>query len=111
MEESNVEGLANRNGPELCGGGGNIAAEALAGECAGVVLSPEIGSNVSSADRLLLLGRQHVVRRYGKQHDGSAGSETHGMHRSNLGGNREALRLPWMDCIEGRTANSKEVRL
>ena len=27
MQESNVEGLANHNGPELCGGGGNTAAE------------------------------------------------------------------------------------
>ena len=111
MQESNVEGIATRNGPELCGGGGNIAAEALAGESAGMVLSPEIGSNVSSADRLFVQGRQHMVRRHGKAHDGSAGSEAHGMYRSNLGGNRETLRLPWIGCIEGRTANSKEARL
>lgn len=44
MQESHVEGLAGHNGPERCGGGGNIAAEALAEGGAGVVLSPEIGS-------------------------------------------------------------------
>ena len=92
MEESNVEGLVNRNGPELYGGGGNIAAEALAGEGAGVRLSPEIGSNVPSADRLVMMGRQHAGKRQGKSANGSAGSETHGMHRNDLRGNRETPR-------------------
>ena len=111
MKESDVEGVANRNGPELCGGGGNTAAEALVGESAGVVLSPEIGSNVSSADRLFVLGRQHIVQRYGKKRDGSAGSEAHGMHRRYLRGNREALQPAPEDCAGVRTANSKEMRL
>ena len=93
MQESNVEGVASHNGPELCGGGGDTAAEALAGERAGVVLSPEIRSNVPSADRLFVLGRQHIARREGKPCDGSAGSETHRMHRGDLHGNRETPRL------------------
>lgn len=111
MKESNVEGIAIHNGLELCGGDSNIAAEALTEESAGVVLSPEIGSNVSSADRLLVQGRQHMVLRYGKKRDGSAGSEAHRMHRSFLGGNREALQLVPADCAGVRTANSKEVEL
>ena len=78
MKESNVEGLANRNGPELCGGGGNTAAEALAGESAGVVLSPEIVSNVLGADRLVISGRQHNARRHGERRSAPAGSEAHG---------------------------------
>ena len=100
MKESNVEGLANRNGPELCGGGGNIAAEALAGEGAGVVWSPEIGTHVPSADRLFVLGRQHAGKRQGKSVSGSAGSETQGMHRDDLHGNRETPCLAW-DGIRG----------
>ena len=110
MKESNVEGLANRNGPKLCGGGRNIAAEALAGESAGVVWSPEISSHVLSADRLVMMGRQHAGRRKGKPASGSAGSETHRMHRSDLHGNRETLGLAPENCTGIRTANSKEAR-
>jgi len=111
MKESNVEGLADHNGPELCGGGGNIAAEALVGESAGVVLSPEIGSNVLSADRLFTLGRQHIAQRHGKERNGSTGSETHCMHRRFLSGNRDALQPATADCAGVRTVNSKETQL
>ena len=111
MKESNVEGLTNRNGPELCGGGGNIAAEALAGEDAGVGMSPEIGTHVPSADRLFVLGRQDAGRRHGKSDSDSAGSETQGMHRNYLDGNRETLGPALEDCARVRTANSKEVPL
>jgi hypothetical protein len=111
MKESDVEGLANHNGPELCGGGGNTAAEALVGVRAGTVLSPEIRTRVSGADRLFVLGRQHVARREGKECDGLAGSETRRMRGSNLHGNRETLQLAPEDCAGVRTVNSKEVRL
>jgi hypothetical protein len=111
MQEPNVEGLAGHNGPELCGGSGNTAAEALAGESAGVVLSPEIRSNVPSADRLFVLGRQHDAPRYGKKRAGSAGSEAHSMQRGDLYGNREALGPAPRDCSGVRTANSEEVQL
>jgi hypothetical protein len=111
MKESDVEGLTSHNGPELCGGGGDTAAEALAGESAGVVWSPEIGTHVPSADRLFALGRQYMARRHGKERNGSAGSKTHCMHRRFLHGNREALRLAPADCAGVRTANSKEARL
>jgi hypothetical protein len=45
MKESDAEGLASHSGPELCGGGGDTAAEALAGERASMVSSPEIRAN------------------------------------------------------------------
>ena len=37
MRESYGKGLANHPGPELCGGGGDTAAEALVGENVGRV--------------------------------------------------------------------------
>ena len=74
-----------------------------------MVLSPEIGSYVSSADRLVMMGRQHAGKRQGKSARGSAGSETHCMHRSDLRENREALQPAPEDCTGARTANSKEV--
>ena len=42
MKESYGKGLASHPGPKLCGGGRKVAAEALAGETAGRVLSSEI---------------------------------------------------------------------
>jgi hypothetical protein len=111
MKESDAEGLANHNGPELCGGGGNIAAEALAGVRVGTVLSPEIRTRVSGADRLFVRRRQHVARRKGKECDDLAGSETRSMRGSNLDGNREALQLAPEDCAGVRTVNPKGVRL
>ena len=111
MKESYGKGLANHPGPELCGGGGNTAAEALAGGSAGVVLSPEIVSNILGADRLVISGRQHSARRHGKRRSDPAGSETHSMHRSFLRGNRETLRLATAGCAGVRTVNSKEIRL
>ncbi len=41
MKESYGKGLANHPGPELCGGGGDTAAEALVGENVGRVSSSE----------------------------------------------------------------------
>ena len=45
MKESYGEDVAGHTGPESCGGGRKIAAEALTGESAGWVLSPERGSS------------------------------------------------------------------
>lgn len=111
MKESNVEGVASHNGPEPCGGGGDIAAEALAGEKCRRGIEPRNRSNLSSADPLVIAGRQHIASRYGKLRDGSAGSKTHGMHRSFLHENRETLRSATADCAGVRTVNSKETRL
>ena len=42
MKDSYGEDLANHTGPESCGGGSNVTAEALTGVCTGQVLSREI---------------------------------------------------------------------
>ena len=111
MKESNVESLASYNGPELCGGGGNTTAEALTGESVGVVLSPEIGGFVSSADRLIARGRQHAGKRQGELVSDSAGSETHCMHGHDVRGNRETLQPTLGDCTWVRATNPKGVLL
>ncbi len=61
MKEPYEERLATHFGHELCGGDGDIAAEALVVVRAGKVLSSETPNR--RADRLLLLGRQHDERR------------------------------------------------
>jgi len=110
MKESHVEGLANHNGPESCAGVGNGASEALTGESAGWILSPEIKGHISGADALPLRGRRHCIHRYGEGYADSAGSEAPGMHGKALRGNREALRLALEDCAKVRTVNPKGVR-
>lgn len=109
MKESNVESLANYSGPESCGGGGNITAEALTGESVGVVLSPEIGGFISSADRLIARVRQHADKRQGELVNDSTGSKTHCMHGHDLRGNRETLPPTLGDCTWVRTPNPKGV--
>jgi len=44
MRESYGEGVASHTGPESCGNGSNVMAEALTGEHAGGLLSSEIKS-------------------------------------------------------------------
>ena len=66
--------------------------EALTGEDAGSVLSPEIGL-VLGANALLTRGRQHWTARYGEGWTDLAGSETSRMHGHTLSGTREALPL------------------
>lgn len=110
MKESDTEGLANHSGSESCGGGGNIAAEALTGVRVGTVLSPEIALNVPGADHLLMSGRHHVAHRSGKRRNGPAGSETRCMRARNPYGSRESLCPASGDCPEVRTVNSKETR-
>jgi hypothetical protein len=61
MREPYGKGLATHLGHELCGGDGNIMAEALVVVRVGKVLSSEMHNR--RADRLLLLGRQHDERR------------------------------------------------
>ncbi len=86
MKESHDEGLAIHIGPESCAGTGNGISEALTGESAGWVLSPEIKGNIPGADGL------H-------------------MHGNSLHGNREALRLALEDRARVRTMNPKGERL
>jgi len=88
------EGLATHTGPESCVVIGNDRREALTGERAGRVLSPEIGL-LLGADALRTRGRQQRGRRYGKAFPHPAGSETSGMRENTVCGTREALHLAW----------------
>ena len=111
MKESYDEGLTNHIDPESCADNGNITSEALTGESAGWVLSPEIKVSIPGADVLPTHGRQHRIRRYGKVYTDPAGSETPGMHGSSLCGNREALCLALEDRAKVRTVNPEGERL
>jgi hypothetical protein len=111
MKESYDEGLAIHIGPEPCAGTGNGISEALTGESAGWVLSPEIKTSILGADMLPIHGRQHRIRRYGEAYTGPAGSETPCMHRNSLSGNREALCLALEDRAKVRTVNPEGERL
>ena len=82
---------------------GNGRHEALTGEGAGRVLSPEIGP-VLGADALLTRGRPHRGHRFGEVFTDLAGSETSGMHGNTVRGTREALHLAWQAC-QVRTVN------
>lgn len=110
MKESYVEGLANHNDPESCAGIGNGASEALTGERASWVLSPEIGECVSGAVVLLTCGGNTAYTASGEGCADPAGSETPGVHGSLLRGNREALRLALGDRPGVRTENPKGAR-
>ena len=48
--------------------------------------------------------------RYGEGYEGSAGSETSGMHGNSVDGNREALYSAYGDCAEARMENPKGAR-
>ena len=62
MKVSYGEGIASHTGPESCGGGRKAVVEALTGESAGWVLSPEI-IIVLDADAVMSCGRQHRANR------------------------------------------------
>ena len=108
MKVSNVKGLANRDDPESCGGARKGEVEALTGESAGWVLSPEI-PNVRDADPVGVRGRPQSTIRIGKGCWYPARSETPGMHGSNLRENRE-IRRSSQPARWGLIANSNEVR-
>jgi hypothetical protein len=86
------EGLATHTGPESCVATGNGRREALTGERAGRVLSPEIGL-LLGADALRTRGRLHRKHRFGEVPTDPAGSETPGMHGNIVCGTRETLSL------------------
>ena len=92
MQKSYNESLPNYIDLESCGASGNAGGEALTGVRAGWVLSLEMKST-SGADVLQDYGRQHCIRRYGKECADPARSETPGMYRDILRGNRETLHL------------------
>ena len=107
MKVSNVKGLANRDGPESCGGARKSGGEALTGESAGWVLSRE--KPVRDADPVGERGRPQSTLRNGEACWYPARSETPGMYGSNLRENREILRSP-QPARWGRIEKSKDVR-
>jgi len=109
VQVSDSEGLANHTGPESCASFGNGAREALTGECAGRVLSPEIGL-LLGADALRTRGRQHRGRRKGEAAADLAGSKTPGMHGNIVCGTREALHLAWAIAPRSARRTSQGVR-
>ena len=108
MKESYVKGLANRNGPESCGGARKGDGEALTGASTGWVLSREMNL-VRDADPVGGRGRPQSTLRLGKGRWYPARSETPGMYGSNLRENREILRSP-QPARWGRIEKSKDVR-
>jgi hypothetical protein len=108
MKESHVKGLANRNGPESCGGARKSDGEALTGESAGRVLSRE-RYQTRDADPVRTRGRQQPACRIGEARWYPARSKTPGMYGSNLRENREILRPPKPARL-GRIVKSKDVR-
>ena len=91
VQVSDSKGLANHAGPESCASFGNGVREALPGERAGRVWSPEMAN--LGADALRTRGRQQRARRYGKAYTHLAGSQTPGMHGNIVCGTREAPHL------------------
>ena len=108
MKVSNVKGLANRDGPESCGGARKSGGEALTGESAGWVLSHEMELN-RDADPMGERGRPQSALHFGEECWYPARSETPGMHGSNLRENREILRFSQPARWE-RIEKSKDVR-
>jgi hypothetical protein len=94
VQVSDSEGLANHTGPESCASVGNGVREALTGEGAGRVLSPEIGLFLG-ADALRTRGRQQWGHRYGKAPPHPAGAKTPGRHGNIVCGTREVLHRAW----------------
>jgi hypothetical protein len=104
------EGLANYLGPESCASVGNGVGEALTGVCVGWVLSLEIGAKLPGADVVLTHGRPYRACRFGEACPDLAGSETPGMHRHTLHGNRESPRLALAGVAGVRTVNPHGAR-
>src|SRR4051794_765833 len=91
MKVSCDEGIASHVGPESCGCVREGAAEALTGERAGRVLSPE-NLTLRSADVVLTDGRQQRVSRQREGQPHSAWSKTPRTHRSTSRGRRSLPR-------------------
>jgi hypothetical protein len=87
MQVSCDKGVASHVGPESCGVDRKVTVEALTGEGAGRVLSPE-NRLLQSADAVLVCGRQQRLSRYGEGQSHSAWSKAPCTHRSISQGRR-----------------------
>ena len=109
MKVSYSEGLANHTGSESCGAAREGGFEALTGEGAGRVFSPE-KLFLRDADAVRRGGRQHRMRRYREAHMSPAWSQTPRTYRNTSHGNREVPRSPSAEPALGRIGKSEDVR-
>ena len=114
MQESDIEGLANHDGPESCGCIRKGAPEALTGEKAGRAIEPR-NQQIQSADAVIVSGRPHQTQRKRELGPGSARSKNLSMRGNSMRENRESLPLSCEDGLQdrrekarGRTARMNE---
>jgi RNA-directed DNA polymerase len=105
MQVSHGEGVASHTGPESCGDARKGVVEALTGERAGWVWSPEI-LIVRDADALMSRGRPRRAIRQCEDRTGLAGSKTPRTHRSDSRGSREIPDSTWA-LVQARAVNRK----
>ena len=116
MKESYGEGLATHTGPESCVVARKDEDEALTGGKAGRVLSREMTWPVASprvlrgADAVRRSGRPHRTPRQREGRPDPARSETPCMPGRTAHGNREILRPPASEGLDGRIGKSKDTR-
>jgi len=116
MQASHVEGIANHNGLESCGGVRKDDGKALTEECTGRVLSREMHAlprkrqALRDADAVGVGGRQYRVHRHRKVHADPARSQAPSMYGNTLRGNREIPRLSAGERTAERIGKSKDVR-
>ena len=110
MKEPYSEDIASHIGPELCGVVRKGGPEALAGVCAGKVLSREIMLNWS-VDVLHTSGRQHRPVRNRECCSDSTRSKALCMYRTFSHGNREVPFLLVAVGAASREVKSKDVIL
>ena len=116
MQVSYVEGIANHNGLESCGGVRKDDGKALTEECTGRVLSREMHAlprkrqALRDADAVGVGGRQYRVHRHRKVHADPARSQAPSMYGNTLRGNREIPRLSAGERTAERIGKSKDVR-
>jgi RNA-directed DNA polymerase len=105
MEESYVEGVAIRSGPESCAGVREGAGEALIGVCVGWDIEPR-NLCVWGADAVKGSGRQYRRGRYRESSSDPARSKTLCMHGISTRENREVPCLP-VQLMVGRVAQGR----
>jgi hypothetical protein len=105
MKESNIEGVANHDGPESCAAAREGGGEALTGVRAGRAIEPRNHAS-PNADAVVGSGRQHAPVRYRERRCGSARSKTPRMHGLSMHENREIPQSPTSRWNVGRAGKA-----
>jgi len=108
MQESNIEGIANHDGPESCAGVREDGGEALTGVRAGRAIEPR-NHVASGADAVVGSGKQHEAARNREHRPGPARSKTPRMHGISTHENREIPRPPTVDGTVGRAGKAESM--